>query len=134
MTSLNFLNRASVALPLISLTILNLKIWTLLNLVGLYFSNLKTFLAIKLSISYLLNTWKRAPRVIIQPSFQNYFVSSKSAFSLAVIKAIDSSTPFLVAAINCSLKSIRCWRFHNPFKRPLPHYSCGISITIISEL
>ena len=69
MTSLDFLNRALVALPLISLTILNLKIQTLLNLVRLYFLNLKTFFIIKLSISYLLDTWKGAPGVVIQPSF-----------------------------------------------------------------
>ena len=55
MISLDFLNGASVALPLILLTIFNLKIQTLLNLVGLYFSNLKTFFIIRLSISYLLN-------------------------------------------------------------------------------
>ena len=69
MTSLDFLNRASVALPLILLTILDLKIQTLLNLIKLYFLNLKTPLIIKPSISYLLNAWKGAPRVIIQPSF-----------------------------------------------------------------
>jgi len=69
MTSLNFLNRALVALPLISLTILNLKMRTLSNLVGLYFLNLKTSLIIRLSISYLLDAWKGAPKVIIQPSF-----------------------------------------------------------------
>ena len=69
MTSLNFLNRVLVALPLILLTILDLKIQTPLNLVGLYFLNLKTSLIIRPSISYLLNTWKRAPEVIIQPSF-----------------------------------------------------------------
>ena len=51
-------------------------------------------------------------------------MSLKSAFSLAVIKAINNSTLFLVAATNCSLKSIRCWRFRDPFKRPLPRYSC----------
>jgi hypothetical protein len=56
MTSLDFLNRALVALPLILLTILDLKIWTLLNLIGLYFLNLKTFLIMRLSISYLSDT------------------------------------------------------------------------------
>jgi hypothetical protein len=65
MTSLDFLNRASVALPLILLTIFNLKIQTPLNLIGLYFLNLKTPLVIRLLISYLLDTWKGAPRVII---------------------------------------------------------------------
>jgi len=55
MISLNFLNRALVALPLILLTILNLKMRTLLNLVGLYFLNLKTPLVIRLLISYLLD-------------------------------------------------------------------------------
>ena len=69
MTSLNFLNRVLVALPLILLTILDLKIQTLLNLVKLYFLNLKTPLIIRLLISYLLDTWKGAPRVIIQLSF-----------------------------------------------------------------
>ena len=65
MISLNFLNRVLVALPLILLTILNLKIQTLLNLVGLYFLNLKTSLIIKPLISYLLNAWKGTFRVII---------------------------------------------------------------------
>ena len=69
MTSLDFLNGVSVALPLILLTIFNLKMRTLLNLIGLYFLNLKTPFIIRLSISYLLDTWKGAPRVIIQPSF-----------------------------------------------------------------
>ena len=69
MISLDFLNRALVALPLIILTILDLKMQTLLNLIGLYFLNLKTPLIIKLLISYLLDTWKGALRVIIQPSF-----------------------------------------------------------------
>ena len=55
MISLNFLNRALVALPLILLTILNLKIQILLNLVGLYFLNLKTPFIIRLLIFYLLD-------------------------------------------------------------------------------
>ena len=65
MTSLNFLNRALVALPLILLTIFDLKMQTLLNLIGLYFLNLKTPLIIKLLISCLLDAWKEAPGVII---------------------------------------------------------------------
>jgi len=65
MISLNFLNRVLVALPLILLTILNLKIRTPLNLVGLYFLNLKTSLAIRPLISCLLDTWKGALEVII---------------------------------------------------------------------
>ena len=56
MTSLNFLNRVLVALLLILLTILNLKMWTLLNLVGLYFLNLKTSFIIRPLISCLLDT------------------------------------------------------------------------------
>ena len=55
MIGLNFLNKALVALPLILLTIFDLKMRTLLNLVGLYFLNLKISLIIKLLISYLLN-------------------------------------------------------------------------------
>ena len=69
MISLNFLNRVLVALLLILLTILDLKIQTLLNLVGLYFLNLKTLLIIRLLIFYLLDTWKGALKVIIQSSF-----------------------------------------------------------------
>ena len=65
MISLNFLNGALVALLLILLTIFNLKMQTLLNLIGLYFLNLKTPLIIKLLIFYLLDAWKGAPRVII---------------------------------------------------------------------
>jgi hypothetical protein len=134
MTSLNFLNRASVALPLISLTILDLKMRTPLNLIGSYFLNLKTPLAIRLSISCLLDTWKGAPRVIIQPFFWSCFASLKSAFSLAIIKAINNSTLPLMAAMNYSSKSIRCWQFCNPFRRPLPRHSCGTSTIIILEL
>ena len=55
MTSLDFLNGASVALPLILLTIFDLKMQTLLNLIGLYFLNLKTPFIIKLLIFYLLD-------------------------------------------------------------------------------
>ena len=134
MTSLDFLNRALVALPLILLTIFNLKMQTLLNLMGLYFLNLKTPLIIKPSISYLLDAWKRAFKVIIQPSFQNYFVSLKSAFSLAVIKAINNLTLPLIAAINYSLKLMRYWQFYDPFRQLLLYYSCGISTIIILKL
>ena len=65
MTSLNFLNRALVALPLILLTILDLKMQTLLNLIGLYFLNLKTPFIIRLLISCLLDAWKGTFKVII---------------------------------------------------------------------
>jgi hypothetical protein len=80
---------------------------TPLNLVGLYFLNLKTPLIIRPLISYLLNAWKEAPKVIIQPSFWSYFMSLKSAFSLAVMKAINNLTLLLMAATNCSLKLIK---------------------------
>ena len=53
MISFNFLNKVLVALPLILLTILNLKIQTLLNLIGLYFLNIKTFFYNK-TINFLL--------------------------------------------------------------------------------
>ena len=134
MISLNFLNRALVALPLILLTIFNLKMRTLSNLIGLYFLNLKTLFIIRLLISYLLDAWKGAPRVVIWPSFWSCFASLKSAFSLAVIKAINNLTLLLMVAINYSLKLIKCWQFHNPFRRPLPRYSCGIFTIIILEL
>jgi hypothetical protein len=65
MTSLNFLNKTLIALSLILLTILNLKMRTLLNLIGLYFLNLKTPLIIRLLISYLLDAWMGALKVII---------------------------------------------------------------------
>ena len=55
MTSLDFLNRVLVALPLILLTIFDLKMQTLLNLIGLYFLNLKISLIIRPLISYLLD-------------------------------------------------------------------------------
>ncbi len=116
MTSLDFLNGVLVAFPLISLTILDLKIWILLNLVGLYFLNLKTPLVIRLLISCLLDAWKGTPGVIIWPSFQSYFTSLKSAFSLAVIKAINNLTLFLIVAINYSLKLTRYWQFYDPFR------------------
>ena len=69
MISLNFLNRASVTLSLILLTILDLKMQTLLNLIGLCFLNLKIPLIIKPLIFYILDAWKEAPRVIIQLFF-----------------------------------------------------------------
>jgi hypothetical protein len=127
MTSLDFLNRASVALPLISLTILDLKMWTSLNLAESYFSNLKIFLVIRLLIFCLSDTWNRASEVVIQPSFQNCFISSKSLFSLAVIKTIDNSTLLSIAVINCSSRSACCQQFCNPFRWSLPQYGCSIS-------
>ena len=133
MTSLNFLNKALVALPLILLIILNLKTHILLNLIGLYFLNLKTLLIIRLLIFYLLDAWKGAPRVIIRPSFQSCFASLKLASSLAVIKAINSLTLFLIVVINYSLKLIRYQQFYNPFGQPLPRYSYSASTTIILE-
>ena len=104
---------------------------TLLNLIELYFLNLKTPFIIKLLISYLLNAQKGAFRVIIRPSFQSYFTSLKLAFSLAIIKAINNLTLPLMAVINCSLKLIRYQQFRDPFRRPLPRCSCGISTIII---
>jgi hypothetical protein len=118
-------------LPLISLTILNLKMRTLLNLIRLYFLNLKTLLIIRLLISCLLDAWKGAFRVIIRPSFWSCFVSLKSAFSLAVMKAINNLTLLLMIVINYSLKLIRYWRFCNPFRQLLPRYSCSISTTTV---
>ena len=134
MTSLNFLNRVLVTLSLILLTIFNLKMRTLLNLIRSYFLNLKTPFIIKPLISCLLDTWKGILRVIMQPSFQNYFVILKLAFSLAIIKAINNLTLFSVAATNCSLKSIKYQRFCNPFRRLLLRYSCGISTITILKL
>jgi len=58
-------------------------------------------------------------------------MSSKLSFSLAVIKAINNLTLFLIAVINCSLKLIRYWRFRDPFRRPLPRYSYGASTNIV---
>src|SRR6266702_4474208 len=107
MTSLDFSNGASVALPLILLTILDLKMQTPLNLIGLYFLNLKTPLAIRLLIFYLLNAWKGVLGVMIRPSFWSCFVSLKSAISLDVIKAIDNLILLLMAAMNYSLKLIK---------------------------
>jgi hypothetical protein len=54
-----------VVLSLILLTIFNLKMRTLLNLIGLYFLNLKTPFIIRLLISYLFNTWNGAFKVVI---------------------------------------------------------------------
>ena len=48
-----------------------------------------------------------------------------------IIKAINNSTLPLIAAINCSSKLTKYWRFRNPFRRPLPRRSYGISTVII---
>ena len=121
-------------LSLILLTILDLKMRTLLYLIGLYALNLKTPLVIRPSISYLSNAWNRAPGVIIRPLLRSCKASWKSAFSLAVINTINSLVLFSIVIRNYSLKSTSRRRFRDPFGRSLPRSGCGTSTIIVSEL
>jgi hypothetical protein len=72
MTSLDFSYETLIALPLISLTNLNLKMRMPPYLTRSYCSKLNTSLPIRLSISYLSDTSNGAPRVMILPYLRNF--------------------------------------------------------------
>ena len=76
MTSLDFSYEILIALPLISLTNLDLKIRMPPCLTGSYYSKLNTFLPIKLSISYLSNTSNGVPGIVILSYLRNSKKSS----------------------------------------------------------
>jgi hypothetical protein len=85
MTSLDFSYRALVAdfsygalvaLPLISLTNLDLKIRMPPCLIGSYCSKLNTSLPIRLSISCLSDALNGVPEIVILPYFRNFRESS----------------------------------------------------------
>jgi hypothetical protein len=76
MTSLDFSYETLIALPLISLTNLDLKIRIPPYLTGSYYSKLNTFLPIRLSISYLSNISNDILRVMILPYLRNSKKSS----------------------------------------------------------
>src|SRR5271156_1795561 len=78
MTSLDFSYGALVALPLISLTNLDLKIRMPPCLIGSYCSKLNTSLPIRLSISCLSDASNGAPGVVILPCFRSSGSSSSS--------------------------------------------------------
>ena len=73
MTSLDFSYGTSVALPLISLTNLDLKIRTSACLIGSYCSNRKISLPIKLSISCLSDASNGRSDIVIRPFFRSFF-------------------------------------------------------------
>ena len=72
MTSFDFSYKALVALPLISLTNLDLKIRMPPCLIRSYYSKLNTFLPIRLSIFYLSNASNSIPEIVILPYFRNF--------------------------------------------------------------
>ena len=76
MISLDFSYGALIALPLISLTNLDLKMRIPPYLIGSYYSKLNTFLPIKLSISCLSDALNGAPKIVILPYFRNFRESS----------------------------------------------------------
>jgi hypothetical protein len=76
MTSLDFSYKTLIALPLISLTNLDLKIRMPPYLTESYCSKLNTSLPIRLLISYLLDASNGAPKIIILPYFRNSKKSS----------------------------------------------------------
>jgi hypothetical protein len=76
MTNLDFSYETLVALPLISLTNLDLKIRIPPCLTGSYYSKLNTSLPIRLSISYLSDASNDTPEIIILPYFRNSKESS----------------------------------------------------------
>ena len=86
--SLDFLYRVSVALPLISWTILKLKILILVCLTGSYWIKLKTFYLVKPLTSCFVEALNGTLGVVILPSFYSFNVSTIFIYSLLVIKAI----------------------------------------------
>ena len=67
---------------------------------------------------------------MIRPFFKNYFISLKSAFSLAVIKAINNLTLPLIAAIYYSLNQ----QDINNFVIPLGDLYCVIITVYLLQL
>jgi hypothetical protein len=99
MTSLNFLKRVFIAFFLTLLTSLKLKICIPKYLLGLYYMNSKTPLAIRPSISCYWDFSNRPPGVVIILSFYSFRDSSISVYSLQVIKVIKILSSS-IAAIN----------------------------------
>ena len=97
--SLNFLKGVFITFPLTLLTSLKLKIRIPKYLLGSYYTNLKTPLAIRLLISYYQDFLNRPPRAVITPSFRSFRDSSILAYSLQVIKVIKILSSS-IAAIN----------------------------------
>ena len=80
--SLNFLKGVFIIFPLTLLTSLKLKIYIFKYLLGLYYINLKTPLAIRLLISCYWDFSNRPPRVVTILSFYSFKDSSISVYSL----------------------------------------------------
>jgi hypothetical protein len=72
MTNLDFSYETLVALPLISLTNLDLKMRMPPCLIESYYSKLNTSLPIRLSISYLSDVSNGTLRIVILPYLRNF--------------------------------------------------------------
>ena len=90
--SLNFLKGVFIAFFLTLLTSLKLKICIPKYLLGLYYTNLKTFFVIRPSIFCYWDFLNGPPGVVIILSFCSFRDSSILAYSLWVIKAIKISS------------------------------------------
>ena len=97
--SLNFLKGVFITFPLALLISLKLKIYIPKYLLGSYYTNLKTPLIIRPSISYYQDFSNGPPRAVITPSFRSFRDSSILAYSLQVIKVIKILSSF-IAVIN----------------------------------
>ena len=97
--SLNFLKGVFIAFFLTLLISLKLKIYIPKYLLGSYYTNLKTPLAIRLLISYCWDFLNGPPRAVIIPSFRSFRDSSILAYFLRVIKVIKILSSFM-AIIN----------------------------------
>ena len=121
MTSLNFLKGVFIVFPLTLLISFKLKILIPKYLLGLYYTNLKTFLIIRPLISYYWDFLNGPFRVVITLSFYSFRNSSILAYSLWVIKVIKILSSS-IAAMNwllksairwCLLRQTSCWFFLN---------------------
>ena len=80
--------RVSITLPLTLWTILELKILTLVYLIGSYWIKLKTFYLVKPSTSCFIKALNSTLEVVILSSFYSFNVNTIFAYSLLIIKAI----------------------------------------------
>ena len=98
-TSLDFSYSDSVALPLTSLTNLELNILPLC-LWGSYDTKSNISFAIRASISCFWDAWNGCPRVVITPFCLNSSISLRSASSFRVIKTSLRLIPCYMAVVN----------------------------------
>ena len=126
MTSLDFLYRISVFLPLISRTTLALKIRPWCLLVSNY-SNRKTLFIIRASISVLSDILNSLPGVVIFPAAFSSYANSISTFSLLIINAaVVLSSGMFTEPLGMFIEPLGdifiepFGRFFEPFGRPRP--------------